>query len=217
MTEPDLRQGPPRIGEAAPDFEAETTQGILRLEDFRGSWLVFFSHPADFTPVCASELVAFAGARQKLRSLGCELLGLSVDSVFSHIAWLRALENHFDTVIDFPLIADTTGEIARRYGMLMPAESPNEPARLVFVLDDRQIVRAFLAYPMTTGRSVEEIVRLVAALQATDAHGVATPADWQPGEAFLVPPPRTRAMAEERAKQVGTSCPDWYYCIKETS
>ena len=207
----------PRIGDPAPDFEAETTHGILRLEDFRGSWLVLFSHPADFTPVCASELIAFAGVRQALRASGCELLGLSVDSIFSHIAWVRSLEEKFGVSIDFPLIADTTGEMARRYGMTMPAESLTEPARVVYVIDDRQFIRAFMAYPMTTGRNVEEIMRLVAALQATDAHGVATPAGWKPGEGVLAPPPRTQAMAEERAKAAGPSCPDWYFCKRELS
>ena len=205
----------PRIGDPAPAFEAETTHGILRLEDYRGSWLVLFSHPADFTPVCASELVAFAGVRGTLRDMGCELLGLSVDSIFSHIAWVRSLEEKFGTTIDFPLIADTTGEVARRYGMTMPAESPTEPARVVYVIDDRQCIRAFMAYPMTTGRNVAEIVRLVAALQATDAHGVATPAGWKPGEAALAPPPRTQAIAAERAGVGGSSCPDWYFCKKE--
>ena len=207
----------PRIGETAPDFEAETTHGILRLEDFRGSWLVFFSHPADFTPVCASELMAFAGVRATLRDMGCELLGLSVDSIFSHIAWVRSLEEKFGATIDFPLVADTTGEVARRYGMTMPAESPTEPARVVYVIDDRQCVRAFMAYPMTTGRNVAEIVRLVAALQATDAHGVATPAGWKPGDGVLAPPPRTQAMAQERAKAAGPNCPDWYFCKRELS
>jgi len=207
----------PRIGETAPDFEAETTHGILRLEDFRGSWLVFFSHPADFTPVCASELMAFAGVRATLRDMGCELLGLSVDSIFSHIAWVRSLEEKFGATIDFPLVADTTGEVARRYGMTMPAESPTEPARVVYVIDDRQCVRAYMAYPMTTGRNVAEIVRLVAALQATDAHGVATPAGWKPGDGVLAPPPRTQAMAQERAKAAGPNCPDWYFCKRELS
>ncbi len=217
MTDPVAPACPPRIGDPAPDFEAETTQGILRLEDFRGSWLVLFSHPADFTPVCASELIAFAAVRETLRQRHCELLGLSVDSIFSHIAWVRSLEHKFAVTIDFPLAADTTGEMARRYGMLMPAESPTEPARMTYVIDDRQIVRAFMAYPMTTGRNVEEIVRLVTALMATDAHGVATPAGWKPGEAGLAPPPRTQVMAEERARASGTTCPDWYYCRKEMS
>ena len=217
MTDRDATPLTPRIGEPAPDFEAETTHGILRLEDFRESWLVLFSHPADFTPVCATELIAFAGAREKLRAMRCELLGLSVDSVFSHIAWVRSLESRFAVAVDFPLVADVTGEMARRYGMLMSAESPNEPVRMTYVIDDRGIVRAFSAYPMTTGRDVGEIVRLVAALQATDAHGVATPAGWKPGEPVLAPPPRTQAMAEERAKAGGAACPDWYFCKKETS
>jgi peroxiredoxin 2/4 len=215
MTDATTVACPPRIGEPAPDFEAETTQGILRLEDFRGSWLVLFSHPADFTPVCASELIAFAAVAPALRQLGCELLGLSVDSIFSHIAWLRSLKERFGAVIDYPLAADTAGEMARAYGMLMPVESRTEPARVTYVIDDRQIVRASLAYPMTTGRNVEEILRLVQALRATDAHGVATPANWRPGEAVLAPPPRTGAMAEERARDGDSSCPDWYYCTKE--
>lgn len=215
MTEPVALPRPPRIGDPAPDFEAETTQGLLRLEDFRGSWLVLFSHPADFTPVCASELIAFAAIRGTLRELHCELLGLSVDSIFSHIAWVRSLEKKFAVAIDFPLVADTAGEMARRYGMLMPGESPTEPVRMTYVIDDRQIIRAFWAYPMTTGRNVEEILRLVAALAATDAHGVATPAGWKPGEPGLAPPPRTQAMAEELAKAAGPACPDWYFCKKE--
>jgi peroxiredoxin (alkyl hydroperoxide reductase subunit C) len=149
--------------------------------------------------------------------MGCELLGLSVDSIFSHIAWVRSLEEKFGAAIDFPLVADTTGEVARRYGMTMPAESPTEPARVVYVIDDRQCVRAYMAYPMTTGRNVAEIVRLVAALQATDAHGVATPAGWKPGDGVLAPPPRTQAMAQERAKAAGPNCPDWYFCKRELS
>lgn len=216
MTDSVALSCPPRIGDPAPDFEVETTHGILRLEDFRGSWLVLFSHPADFTPVCATELIAFAGIREALAKLGCELLGLSVDSVFSHIAWVRSLETKFAVTIDFPLAADTTGEVARRYGMLMPTESRNEPARLTYVIDDRQIVRSFAAYPMTTGRNVAETLRLVAALRTTDAHGVATPAGWKPGEPVLAPPPRTRAMAEELARAGGATCPDWYFCKKET-
>jgi len=215
MTDSADLPSPPRIGEAAPDFEAETTQGMLRLEDFRGSWLGVFFPSAGFTPVCATELIAFAGVRGRLRELGCELLGLSVDSIFSHIAWVRSLETKFAVSVDFPLVADTTGTMARRYGMVMPAESPTEPARAACVIDDRQIVRAYMAYPMTTGRNVHEIVRLVAALRATDAHGVATPAGWKPGEPVLVPPPRTQAMAAERAGLAGAACPDWYFCKKE--
>ncbi len=215
MTDAVALSCPPRIGEAAPDFEAETTHGILRLEDYRGSWLLFFSHPADFTAVCTSELLALAEIQEQLRRIHCEILGLSVDSIFSHIAWVRSIEEKFGVTVGFPLAADTTGEIARRYGMVMPAQSPNEPVRTVFVIDDRQVVRASLAYPMTTGRDMAELLRLVKALQATDAHGVATPAGWQPGDPALAPPPRTQAMAAERARDAGPACPDWYYCQKE--
>ena len=204
----------PRLGEPAPPFEIETTQGVVRLEDFQGSWLILFSHPADFTPVCTTEFVAFAEAHDELREMGCELLGLSVDSVFSHIAWIRNIEERFGVHIDFPVIADLNKDVARRYGMVMPGDSTTETTRCVFVIDPKQIVRAMIYYPLTTGRNVAEIVRLVHALQTSDEHHVATPAGWQPGDKVIVPPPRTQEDAADRLASSSYDCFDWYLCKK---
>jgi len=204
----------PRIGDKAPDFEIETTQGVLRLEDFKGSWLILFSHPADFTPVCTTEFVAFAKLHPALRERNCELLGVSVDSIFSHIAWIRSIEEKFGIKIDFPVAADLNKEIAGKYGMVMPGESGTETVRAVFVIDDSQIVRAIVYYPLTTGREPAEFLRLVTALQTTDKHGVATPAGWRPGDPVIAPPPRTAELAAERAAEGGPDCKDWYFCLK---
>jgi peroxiredoxin (alkyl hydroperoxide reductase subunit C) len=204
----------PRIGEHAPFFEAVTTHGDLRLDDYAGSWLVLFSHPADFTPVCTTEFLAFTRLYPLFKDNGCELLGLSTDSVYSHIAWVRSVESVFGVKIEFPIIADASREVARAYGMIMPEESVAETVRTVFVIDDRQIVRAVLSYPMTTGRSVDEILRLVQALRITDRHGVATPAGWLPGDKVIVAPPRTQEMADERVKAGEPDCQDWYFCLR---
>ncbi len=204
----------PRIGEPAPQFEAESTHGVLRLEDFKGSWLVFFSHPADFTPVCTTEFLAFAHIHAELRRKGCELLGLSIDSIFSHIAWVRRIEEKFGVAVEFPIVADLSREVAELYGMIMPNESKTETSRCVFVIDPKQMVRAVIYYPLTTGRNTDEILRLLDALQTTDQHGVATPANWRPGEQVIVPPPRTQDAAEERVKAEGVACVDWFFCKK---
>jgi peroxiredoxin (alkyl hydroperoxide reductase subunit C) len=204
----------PRIGEQAPAFEAESTHGVIRLEDFKGSWLVFFSHPADFTPVCTTEFLAFAEIHQQLRERGCELLGLSIDSIFSHIAWVRRIEEKLGARIEFPVVADLSRQVAELYGMIMPGESKTETSRCVFVIDPKQVVRAVIYYPLTTGRNTAEIVRLVDALQTTDSKGVATPANWQPGDKVIVPAPRTQDAAEERVKDEGVECLDWFYCRK---
>lgn len=204
----------PRIGEPAPQFEAETTQGTLRLEDFKGSWLIMFSHPADFTPVCTTEFIAFAELAPKFREMNCELLGLSIDSVFSHIAWVRNIEENFGVKITFPVIADLNKEVAMKYGMIMPGESKTETSRCVFVMDEKQIIRAIIYYPLTTGRNMDEILRLIQALQTTDKNGVATPANWRPGDKVIVPPPRTQEMAEERLKDKNIEVIQWYFSRK---
>lgn len=204
----------PRLGEPAPDFEAVTTQGTIKLEDYKGSWLILFSHPADFTPVCTTEFMAFAEIYEELQKRGVELLGLSVDSVSSHIAWVRNVEEKTGVKIPFPIIADLSKEVTLRYGMIHPGQSKTETVRCVFVIDPNQIVRAILYYPLTTGRNMNEILRLVDALQTTDQHGVATPANWKPGDMVVVPPPNTQEMAEERLKQ-GYECTDWYLCKKK--
>ncbi len=204
----------PRIGEPAPQFEIVTTMGTLKLEDFKGSWLILFSHPADFTPVCTTEFIAFAKLHPKLREMNCELMGLSIDSVYSHIAWVRNIEQQLKQKITFPVIADLNKEVATLYGMIMPSESSTETSRCVFVIDDKQIIRAIIYYPLTTGRNMDEILRLLQALQTTDKHGVATPANWKPGQKVIVPPPKTQEMAEQRVADKSVQCKDWYFCKK---
>nr|WP_218141991.1 peroxiredoxin [Salipaludibacillus aurantiacus] len=205
----------PRIGDTAPNFEAETTHGTLRLEDFKGSWVVLFSHPADFTPVCTTEFIAFQEIADELRDLNTELLGLSVDSVHSHIAWVRNVKEKMGVELTFPIIADLNKDVAKKYGMIMPGESTTETSRAVFVIDDKQIVRAVIYYPLSTGRNMPEILRLIKGLQTTDEHGVATPANWEPGEKVIVPPPKTQEEAEERANDDSVECTDWYFCKKQ--
>lgn len=205
----------PRIGEPAPQFEAPTTHGTIQLEDYKGTWLVLFSHPADFTPVCTTEFIAFAEAHSVLRQMNTELLGLSIDSVYSHISWVRNIEEKLGVEITFPVIADLSKEVATQYGMIMPGESATETSRCVFVIDDKQITRAMIYYPLTTGRNVDEIVRLVTALQTNDDTGLATPANWRPGDPLIVPPPQTQEEAEERVKDSSVECTDWYFCTKK--
>lgn len=203
----------PRLGQPAPAFEAETTHGTIRLEDFKGSWLILFSHPADFTPVCTTEFIAFAELAPELKKRNVELLGLSIDSTYSHIAWVRNIEQNFGVKIPFPVVADLNKEVASLYGMIMPGESKTETSRCVFVIDPKAIVRAMIYYPLTTGRNMDEILRLIDALQTTDTHGVATPANWRPGDKVIVPPPKTAEGADERTK-AGYECKDWYFCKK---
>jgi len=204
----------PRLGMPAPPFQAETTHGTFRLEDFKGSWLILFSHPADFTPVCTTEFLAFAEIAPELKQRNVELMGLSIDSTYSHIAWLRNIEQNFKTKIPFPIIADLNKEVAGLYGMIMPGESKTETSRCVFIIDPNGIVRAMIYYPLTTGRNMHEILRVIDALQTTDKHGVATPANWRPGDKVIVPPPKTVEAAEERVK-AGYECTDWYFCKRE--
>jgi peroxiredoxin (alkyl hydroperoxide reductase subunit C) len=175
--------------------------------------LILFSHPADFTPVCTTEFIGFAGLQEEFRRLNVELLGLSIDSVFSHLAWIRNIEDKFGVKIQFPVIADLDKKVASLYGMVMPGESKTETSRCVFVIDPKGILRAMIYYPLTTGRNMQEILRLIRALQTSDANGVATPANWQPGEPVIVPPPRTQEALDERL-QAGYDCKDWYFCKK---
>jgi len=206
--------GLPRLGMPAPPFQAETSHGPIRLEDFKGSWLILFSHPADFTPVCTTEFLAFAQIAPELKKRNVELMGLSIDSTYSHIAWVRNIEEKFKVRIPFPIIADLNKEVAGLYGMIMPGESKTETSRCVFLIDPNGIVRAMIYYPLTTGRNMDEILRVIDALQATDKHGVATPANWRPGDKVIVPPPKTAEAAEERVK-AGYECTDWYFCKRE--
>jgi len=203
----------PRLNEPAPEFEAVTTHGVVRLSDFRDSWLVLFSHPADFTPVCTTEFVAFAEIYPELQKRKVELLGLSIDSVYSHIAWMRNIEERMKVRIPFPVIADLNKEVATLYGMIMPGESKTETSRCVFIIDPKGILRAMIYYPMALGRNMQEILRVIDGLQTADQNGVAVPANWKKGDKVIVPAPNTVEMAAERVGQ-GYECVDWYLCKK---
>jgi peroxiredoxin (alkyl hydroperoxide reductase subunit C) len=191
-------------------FRARTTQGPRSLADYAGRWVVLFSHPADFTPVCTSEFIAFARAQQSFARLGCDLLALSVDSLYAHLAWLRAIRERFGVDVGFPVIEDVSMVIARAYGMLHPEAADTSTVRSVFVIDPAGIVRASLHYPMTTGRSVPEILRLVQALQVSDRDGVSTPEGWHPGGAVFDPPPQSLAEAAQPLREGQ----DWYYRVR---
>jgi peroxiredoxin 2/4 len=206
-------EGPPRLEERAPDFEGRSTQGRIGLADFAGRWLVFFAHPADFTPVCASEFVAFARHSAQFAALECSLLGLSVDSVYAHLAWRESIRERFGVSIDFPILEDVSMQIARRYDMIEPRNAP-AAVRALFVIDPHGIVRAKLHYPVNVGRSVSEVLRLVQALQTADRLRVLTPEGWTAGEHTIEPPPETAADAQARRNAKGDlayGCVDWYY------
>lgn len=200
----------PLIGDRAPDFEAESTQGTVRLSDYRGRWLVLFSHPADFTPVCTTEFVAFAELAKDFADRNVALLGNSVDSVHSHLGWIRNIKEKLGVDITFPIIADLEKRVSRAYGMLHPNTSETATVRAVFVIDPESIVRAILYYPMNAGRMVPEILRLVDALQTADRDGVACPANWRPGDDVLLGAPRTQAEIEARLADDSVDLTDWY-------
>jgi len=204
----------PTLNEKAPYFEAETTHGVKKLSDYEGKYLVLFSHPADFTPVCTTEFIAFAKHYDDFQALNCDLLGLSIDSTYSHLAWVRNIKERFDVEIPFPIIEDLSMNVSNAYGMIHPGSSDTSTVRAVFIIDDKSILRTMLYYPKDNGRSIPEILRTVQALQTTDKHKVATPEGWQAGDKVIVPPPKT---AEEAAKRLdeGYECEDWYFCKKE--
>ena len=202
------RQWPPMLHDTAPGFSARTTMGERSLSDYRGKWLLLFSHPADFTPVCTSEFVAFSKAAASFEALQCDLLALSVDSLYSHLAWIRSIREQFGVAVPFPIIEDPSMAIARAYGMVAPNEPDASLVRAAFVIDPNGLIRALSWYPMTTGRNVAELLRLVAALQIADAHDVSTPEGWQPGQDVILHPPMTAASALEIPRSDGT---EWYY------
>lgn len=195
-----------RINDPAPDFVARTTSGEIRLSQYRGQWLVLFSHPADFTPVCTSEFVALSRRAGDFAAIDCVLLGLSVDSLFSHLAWLADIDRRFGVKVPFPVIEDPSMAIAQAYGMLDPASPDSATVRATYVIDPQGIVRAISWYPMNVGRSVDELLRLVQALQEADRAQALTPAGWQPGEAMLSVSPLT---LDEALAREGQS--PWYY------
>lgn len=199
-----------QLEQPAPPFEGLSTHGPVRLSDYAGRWLVFFAHPADFTPVCASEFVAFARRAEEFRALDCELLGLSVDSVYAHLAWTESIREHFGVSIPFPILADVSTQIARRYGMMSGESAPLTTVRALFIIDPRSILRAMLYYPNSTGRSVDEVLRMLQALQVADRAHVVTPEGWLPGQETVEPAPTTAADLDTR-RGVTYGCVDWYY------
>ncbi len=204
----------PTLGEPAPDFEAETTQGPIKLSDLKGKWVILFSHPSDFTPVCTTEFIAFAEIHAELAALNVKLIGLSVDSISSHLAWVRNIKEKMSVTIQFPIIADLNMKVAKKYGMIHPAQNSTAAVRCVFFIDDKGIMRAMIYYPLQNGRFLPEVIRLVKALQTTDKYKVSTPANWQPGDNVVVAPPKTAAEMDKRLDE-GCECKDWYLCFKK--
>jgi peroxiredoxin (alkyl hydroperoxide reductase subunit C) len=203
----------PRINEPAPDFTAKTTHGERKLSDYRGKWLILFSHPADFTPVCTTEFMGFARHAKEFAEMNTELLGLSIDSNYAHIAWVRSIKEKFGVEIPFPIIEDISMNVAIAYGMVHPGASDTQAVRATFFIDPEGMLRAMVYYPMSNGRSIAEFVRLMQALQTSDANKVATPEGWQPGQDVIVSPPQTAQAAEARASE-GYNYVDWYFSTK---
>ncbi len=203
----------PRLNEPAPEFDAVTTHGQRKLSDYKGKWLILFSHPADFTPVCTTEFMAFANAQDKFAAMNTELLGLSIDSKYAHIAWVRSIKENFGVDVRFPIIEDLSMKVANAYGMIMPGADDTSAVRATFIIDPEGILRAMVYYPMSNGRSIDEFLRLVKALQTSDVNKVATPENWQPGEPVIVPPPQTTDAAAAREGE-GYEYTDWYFSKK---
>ena len=206
------------IGMKAPDFSAITTFGPIKLSDYKGHWVILFSHPGDFTPVCTTEFVAFAQANDQFEALNAKLIGLSIDSNPSHLAWVNQIYLLTGIQIPFPIIADRMAEVAGMYGMIAPDASKQETVRNVYFIDPDQIIRAILIYPLTNGRNICEIIRLLTALETTDRCNVVTPANWEPGSPAMVPPPRTYDQMIERInnpQSQNLNCMDWFWCYKD--
>ena len=216
----------PRIGEQAPSFEAVTTQGKINFPvDYRGKWVILFSHPADFTPVCTTEFMTFGKMAAEYEALNCQLVGLSIDGLYSHIAWLRTIKDKIDykgmkdIEIKFPLIEDVSMHVAKLYGMVQPGESETQAVRAVFFIDPKGIIRTILYYPHSLGRNFDEIKRVLMGLQTADNFGVALPADWRPGDDVIVPTAGSCGVAKERMdnKTGELTCYDWFFCTRKLS
>lgn len=220
MSTHSLKSNTPRLGLNAPvpDFEASTTLGPIRLSEWaKDKWVILFSHPADFTPVCTTEFVEFAKRHDQFEEKGVSLLGCSVDSVYSHIAWARNIEEHFGVKIRFPVIADLDEKVSRLYGMIHESSSNTSTVRCVFFIDPKRILRAMIYYPMNVGRNFDEIMRVIDALQMADADKVACPANWTRGKDVIVPAPVTMDGAEERAASHEYAVEDWYFAMKKAA
>ncbi len=213
----------PRIGDKAPEFKAITTQGEINFPaDYKDSWVILFSHPADFTPVCTSEFMTFANLEEKFAKAGCKLVGLSVDGLYSHIAWLRTIKDKIEykgmqnIEVTFPLIEDITMNVARQYGMIQPGESSTKAVRAVFFIDPNGIIRAIIYYPLSLGRNFDELYRALIAMKTADEFSIATPADWRPGDDVIVPTAGSCGVAKERMETPkDLFCHDWFFCTKK--
>lgn len=212
-----MMNGNVKIGEFAPEFEAQTTMGNIKLSDYKGKWVVLFSHPGDFTPVCTTEFIAFSKMNTYFENLNTCLLGLSIDSNASHLAWLYDICMRTGIRVPFPVIADRSGEIARRYGMVANEISNAETVRNVFIIDDKGIVRVILVYPLNIGRFIPEILRIIQALQMSDCSKGSTPANWMPGQPVIMSPPKTYPQLQERLNYIeqNNNGMNWYLSFKE--
>lgn len=214
----------PRIGDQAPSFKAVTTQGDINFpQDYTGKWVILFSHPADFTPVCTSEFMTFATMQDEFEALNTQLVGLSVDGLYSHIAWLRTIKEKIeyrgmkDVEVTFPLIEDITMNVAKQYGMIQPGESTTKAVRAVFFIDPKGVIRTIIYYPLSLGRNFDELKRVLIGLQTADAYSVALPADWRPGDDVIVPTAGSCGVAKERMESTDEdqTCYDWFFCTKK--
>jgi peroxiredoxin (alkyl hydroperoxide reductase subunit C) len=222
--EPKQQMSMPLIGDDAPKFKAKTTMGEINFpDDYKGKWVIFFSHPADFTPVCTTEFMTFASMQKELKELNCELIGLSIDSIYAHIAWLRTIKEKIEykgmknVEIMFPVIEDLKMDISKKFGMVQPNASTTQAVRAVFLIDPKAKVRAMLYYPLSNGRNMQEIKRLLLAMQKSDKEQIATPANWQPGDDVIIPPPGSCGVAKARMekKEEGKYCLDWFMCFRK--
>jgi peroxiredoxin (alkyl hydroperoxide reductase subunit C) len=212
----------PRIGDKAPEFKAVTTQGEVDFPgDYEGKWVILFSHPADFTPVCTSEFMTFAKMEPEFNALNCQLIGLSIDGLYSHIAWLRTIKEKIEfkgmknIEVNFPLIEDVTMNVAKKYGMIQPGESSTKAVRAVFFVDPKGMIRSIIYYPLSLGRNFKELKRALIAMQTADKFSIATPADWQPGDDVIVPTAGSCGVAKERMENSkDMTCHDWFFCTK---
>ncbi|MEM1397115.1 MAG: peroxiredoxin [Pseudomonadota bacterium] len=204
----DVDRAGARIDELAPDFTARSTMGEVRLADYAGRWVVLFSHPADFTPVCTSEFLAFENSIDRFAALDCDIIGLSVDSLYAHIAWVQDIEARFGVRISFPIVEDISMSVSRAYGMIHEGSANTAAVRSVFFIDPQRYIRAIIHYPMNVGRSVSEVLRVVEALRTSDTGEVATPEGWRPGDDTVLPPPLDQ---DEALKRAGMNGGAWYF------
>jgi len=206
----------PKIGDRAPDFQANSSKGPISLKDYKGKWVVLFSHPADFTPVCTTEFIEFARRYEEFEKKNAQLIGLSIDSVYSHIAWLLQIEKISGIEVKFPVIADLSMEVSRLYGLIHERASTTSTVRAVFFIDPEGVVRALIYYPASTGRNIDEIMRVLDSLIYVDSFMIATPANWKAGEDVIVPQPSTLQAAKDRIKDPNLNVKDWFLAIKKS-